>query len=150
MDILLWLCPGIHPGSNGRCLLVPSSPISTVVTAESPFYSLSVLSTTPNPSGRKSLQTAVHSRCCMPTRISGYAVPASWHPALKTVSTLAGYCKDQALFLSSSFRVIANITTASLNRADGSPASIFQVGWSFWIHSCQRRFYFISWDEDRL
>lgn len=85
LEVMVAVCLSLH------------SPISTVVTAESPFYS-GVLSATPNPSGRKSLQTAVHSRCCMPTRISGYAVPASWHPALKTVSTLAGYCKDKRYF----------------------------------------------------
>ena len=97
MDILLWLCPGTHPGGNGHCLHGPSLPVSTVVTAESPSSS-GVISATPNPSGRKSLQTAVHGGCCMPTHISGYAVPASWHPALKTVSTLAGYCKDKRYF----------------------------------------------------
>ena len=25
-----------------------------------------------------------------------------------------------------------------------------KVGWAFWIHSCQRWFCFLSWDEDRL
>lgn len=125
MDILLWLCPGIHPGSNGRCLLVPSLPNLHRCNCRIPFL---LWCPQCHP---KSLWQEESSNSCPQQML--YAYPYLWLRGACQLASSPEDCVDfgrllqrQALFLSSSFRVIANITTASLNRADGSPASIFQ------------------------
>lgn len=143
MHIFLQPCPWALMKGHFLGPTLCTTPI--LVAAESPSSS-GVLPTTPTPSGRKILQTAVYCRCQMCARISGYSGAHNLAPSPENCVDFGRLKQKQEIVLSPSFRVIPNNTTASYHRAGGSPTGVFQ-SWLGLLDPCLSAmvlFYFLG------